>query len=314
MQYRNLGRSGLSISAIGIGCNNFGPRADQEATGRVVNAAIDHGINFFDTADTYGPRGVSEQYLGKALGAKRDQVIVATKFSGEMGEGMLRGGASRGYIMRAVEASLRRLGTDYIDLYQVHRYDDKTPIEETMIALDDLVHQGKARYIGHSNFAAWQATECHYIARVRGLIPFISAQNEYSLLDRSIEKELVPACAAFGVGVLPYFPLAGGFVTGKFRQGKPIPSGTRIANNPQMQARYATDRNWRVIEELAALAQESGHTMTQLAIGWLLSRPQVGSVIAGAMTPEQVEENVKAGETSLGSETLRRIDEITASG
>jgi len=312
MEYRNLGRSGLLVSAAGVGCNNFGARADLEAATRVVHAALDRGVNLFDTADVYGPRGLSEEYLGKALEGRRDRAVVATKFGSEMGDGPMQSGASRAYILRAVEASLRRLNTDYIDLYQIHVYDSKTPIEETMSALDDLVHHGKVRYIGNSNFAAWQVTECHYLAQLRGLTPFISAQNQYNLLDRSIERELAPACSAFGLGVLPYFPLASGFLTGKYRKGKPLPAGTRIANSPQAQARYATDRNWNLVEELAQLASLRGVSMTQLAVGWLVSRPYVGSVIAGAMTPQQVEENVQASETKLSVETLAEIDRITA--
>ena len=312
MEYRNLGRSGLLVSVVGVGCNNFGARADLEATTRVVHAALDRGVNLFDTADIYGPHGLSEEYLGKALAGRRERAIVATKFGSAMGEGPMRSGASRAYILRAVEASLQRLNTDHIDLYQIHVYDPKTPIEETMSALDDLVHHGKVRYIGNSNFAAWQVTECHYLSQLRGLTPFISAQNQYNLLDRSIERELAPACTAFGLGVLPYFPLASGFLTGKYRKGKQMPAGTRIANSPQAQARYATDRNWDIVEQLAQLAAQRGVSMTQLAVGWLASRPYVGSVIAGAMTPEQVEENLLAGESKLSPDTLAEIDRITA--
>lgn len=312
MEYRNLGRSGLQVSAVGVGCNNFGARANQEAATTVVGKAIELGVNFFDTADIYGPRGVSEEYLGKALEGKRDRVIIATKFAGEMGEGPMRSGASRGYIMQAVAASLKRLGTDYIDLYQVHFPDTKTPIEETMSALDDLVHAGKVRYIGHSNFSGWQTAQGHYVAELRNLTPFISAQNQYNLLDRSIEAEVVPACQAFGLSILPYFPLASGLLTGKYRKGQPLPQGTRITNNPQAQARQLTERNWTIIEKLAALAQTHGHSMTELAVGWLASHPYVGSVIAGAMNAEQVEQNVRAGTVRLTPDVLAEIDSITA--
>ncbi len=312
MEYRNLGKSGLLVSIVGVGCNNFGPRADQEAATAVVHQAIELGINLFDTADTYGPRGVSEEYLGKALAGKRDRVIIATKFAGKMGEGPMRSGASRGYIMQAVDASLKRLGTDYIDLYQVHVPDPKTPIEETMDALNDLVHHGKVRYVGHSNFSAWQTAQAHYVAELRNLTPFISAQNQYNLVDRSIEAELVPACQAFGLSILPYFPLASGLLTGKYRRGQPLPEGARITNNPQAQARELNERNWAIVEKLAALAQAHGHSMTELSIGWLASRPFVGSVIAGAMNASQVETNVRAGEVRLASEVLAGIDSITA--
>jgi aryl-alcohol dehydrogenase-like predicted oxidoreductase len=314
MEYRNLGKSGLKVSAVGVGCNNFGSRADQTAATKVVDAALELGVNFFDTADIYGSGGLSEQYLGKALAGKRDRVVVATKFGGEMGPGPLDKGASRGYVMRAVEASLRRLDTSHIDLYQVHFPDPSTPLEETMSALDDLVHQGKVRYIGHSNFAGWQTSQCHYLADLRNLTPFISAQNQYNLLDRSIERELVPACQAFGLSVLPYFPLASGLLTGKYRKGQPLPPGTRITNNQQAQQRYFSERNWNIIEGLAQLAERKSLSMTDLAFGWFLSRPYIGSVIAGAMTAEQVRNNVKSAEAKLDAETLAEIDTITLAG
>ncbi len=312
MEYRNLGRSGLLVSIVGVGCNNFGPRANQEAATAVVQKAIELGINLFDTADTYGPRGVSEEYLGKALAGKRDQVLIATKFAGKMGEGPMRSGASRGYIMKAIDASLKRLGTDYIDLYQIHLPDPRTPIEETMDALNDLVHHGKVRYVGHSNFSGWQTAQAHYVAELRNLTHFVSAQNQYNLVDRSIEAELVPACQAFGLSILPYFPLASGLLTGKYRKGQPLPEGARITNNPQAQTTNLNERNWTIVEKLAALAQSHGHGMTELSIGWLASRPYIGSVIAGAMNASQVETNVRAGEAHLAPEVLAAIDSITA--
>src|SRR5579872_2224320 len=231
MEYRNVGRSGLLVSAVGVGCNNFGARASLEASSAVVHKALELGITFFDTADIYGPRGVSEEYLGKALGARRREVIIATKFGGAMADDVLSQGASRRYIMSAIDASLKRLGTDYIDLYQLHFPDSKTPLEETMRALDDVVRSGKARYIGHSNFAGWQVAQAHYLAQLHRLTPFISAQNEYNLIQRGIESELVPACEAFGVGILPYFPLASGFLTGKYLKEGPLPEGSRLTNN-----------------------------------------------------------------------------------
>ena len=227
MEYRNLGRSGLQVSVVGLGCNNFGMRADYEATEAVVRACLDTGINLFDTADIYGG-AKSEEYLGKALGANRQDVIVASKFAVQMGEGPLMRGASRRYIMQAVEASLRRLDTDYLDLYQVHFPDPETPLEETLRALDDLVRSGKVRYIGNSNFAGWEIASGHWIAEHRNLTPFVSAQNEYSLLKRDIETEVLPACEAFGLGMLPFFPLASGLLTGKYRRGEDAPEGARV--------------------------------------------------------------------------------------
>ncbi len=311
MEFKNLGNSGLLVSVIGVGCNNFGARASFEKATAVVHKALDLGINFFDTADIYGPRGVSEEYLGKALAGKRTSVVVATKFSGEMGDGPLMRGASRRYIMNAVEASLRRLLTDYIDLYQYHFPDPTTPIEETMQALDDLVHQGKVRYIGHSNFSGWQTAEAHYLAKLEHLTPFITAQNHYNLLEREIERELVPACRRFGLSVLPYFPLASGFLTGKYRRGEAHPAGARLTTNAAAQARIMTHRNWDLAEKLSALAVSHGHSLGELAIGWLTSQPFIGSVIAGATAPEQVEKNVKAGELRLTPEELAEIDALT---
>ncbi len=310
MEYRNLGRSGLLVSAVGLGCNNFGRRADLAASTAVVRKALELGINFFDTADMYGPRGVSEEYLGIALGANRREVLVATKFGVPMSDGPLSGGASRRYIMMAVEASLKRLATDYIDLYQIHNPDPKTPLDETMRALDGLVHQGKVRYIGHSNFAAWQVAEFHYLAQQHHLTPFVSAQNEYNLLRRGIEAELVPACQAFGVGVLPYFPLASGFLTGKYKRDAPLPEGARLSNNPAARDEHMTGRNWDILQQLTAYAEHKGHTMLELSIAWLLSRPYIGSVIAGATRPEQVEANAKAEQWRLSSSEAAEVDAI----
>ena len=311
MEYRNLGNSGLQISIVGIGCNNFGGRIDGDATQKVVDAALDQGINFFDTADTYGGGGKSEELLGRALGSRRQGVIIASKFGMKMGEGPYRSGASRRYIVRACEDSLRRLGTDYIDLYQIHTPDPKTPIEETMRALDDLVRAGKVRYIGHSNFAGWQAAEAHFVARAEHLSPFISAQNEYSLLNRRIERELVPACEKYGVGILPFFPLASGLLTGKYRPGEPLPEGTRLANAAPMAERLLTECNWEITEKLRDYAESRGHTLLELAIGWLASKPFVGSVIAGATRPEQVSANVAAAAWRLTPEEMAEVDAIT---
>jgi aryl-alcohol dehydrogenase-like predicted oxidoreductase len=311
MEYKNLGRSGLQVSVVGLGCNNFGMRCDYEASDAVVNKAIDQGINLFDTADVYGGAGKSEEFLGQILKGRRNDVVIATKFAMKMGEGPHKAGGSRKYIMAAVEDSLRRLQTDYIDLYQMHRPDPTVPMEETLRALDDCVRAGKVRYIGHSNYAGWQAAEAHYIAQRGGYTPFISAQNEYSLLERRIESELVPACNQYGVGVLPFFPLASGFLTGKYRQGQDLPGGTRLANAGPMAARILTDKNYEMLGKLESFAEARGKTMVDLAIGWLASLSHVGSVIAGATKPEQVEQNVAAGNWKLTAEELAEVDAIS---
>lgn len=308
MEYRHLGRSGLQVSVVGLGCNNFGRRMDQDQTTAVVNTCLDLGINFFDTADVYGGEGRSEEYLGAALGGRRQDVVVATKFGMKMGEGPMESGGSRRWIQRAVEDSLRRLKTDYIDLYQMHTPDPSTPIDETLRALDDLVRAGKVRYIGHSNFAGWQAAEAALVAEHRSFTPFISAQNEYNLLNRHVERELVPACNKFGVSVLPYFPLASGFLTGKYRPGEPPPDGTRLALMGPMAERVLTERNFEALGKLEAFAGERGHNILELAIGWLASQPHVGSVIAGATKPEQVEANVKAGQWRLAADELAEVE------
>jgi len=311
VEHRNLGRSGLQVSTAGLGCNNFGRRCDQQQTAAVVHKALELGVTFFDTADLYGPGGLSEEYLGKALEGHRQEVIVATKFVGPMGQGPLRGGASRRYVFHAIEASLSRLGTDYVDLYQIHFPDPRTPIEETLRALDDLVRQGKVRYVGCSNFTGWQVVEAQWITRTQHLSPLISAQNQYNLLDRRIERELVPACNAYGLGVLPYFPLASGFLTGKYRPGEPAPEGTRLARAGSMAEQVLTEPNFEMLARLESFAESRGHTMLELAIGWLASQPHVASVIAGATKPEQVEQNVRAVEWRLTAEELAQVDGIT---
>ncbi len=309
MEYRTLGSSGLQVSVVGLGCNNFGRRVDEAGTRAVVEAAIDQGITLLDTADMYGPKGLSEEFLGKAIQGRRLDVVLATKFAGPMGEGSLHRGASRRYIFEACEASLRRLGTDFIDLYQIHFPDPQTPLEETMRALDDLVRQGKVRYLGCSNFAGWQLVEAQWIARSEKREGFISAQNQYNLLERRIEAELVPACRAHEVGILPYFPLASGFLTGKYRRGQEAPEGTRLAAGRAAE-RALTDARFDQLEALEGFAKERGHSLLELAIGWLASKPQVDSVIAGATSPAQVEQNVHAGEWRLTPEELQQIDEL----
>jgi aryl-alcohol dehydrogenase-like predicted oxidoreductase len=314
MEYRNLGRSGLQVSAVGLGCNNFGMRIDAAQTAVVVQKAIDCGINFFDTADIYGGRGKSEEFLGAALQGHRRNVIIATKFTVPMGEGPLWGGGSRRYVFEAVEASLRRLGTDYIDLYQIHFPDAKTPIEETLRALEDVVRSGKARYIGCSNFTGWQVVEAQWIARSEHTTAFISAQNQYNLLDRRVERELAPACQKYGLGLLPYFPLASGFLSGKYRRGEAAPEGTRLAAMGDRAKSALSDENFDVLEKLEAWAAAHDHSMLDLAIGWLASHDFVPSVIAGATKPEQVEANVAAGAWRLTPAEIAEVDAITKRG
>jgi aryl-alcohol dehydrogenase-like predicted oxidoreductase len=311
VEYKNLGNSGLRVSVVGLGCNNFGRRCDQATTTSVVEKALDSGVTLFDTADVYGPRGLSEEFLGVALKGKRREAIIATKFMGPMGEGTLWSGASRRYIFDAIDASLARLGTDYVDLYQIHFPDANTPIAETMRALDDVVRSGRARYVGCSNFAGWQVVEAQWVARSGHFSEFVSAQNQYNLLDRRIERELVPAAKAYGLGVLPYFPLASGFLTGKYKQGEAPPEGTRLGAGGGMADRVLNEGNFETLQKLESFADSAGHTMLELAIGWLASQPHVSSVISGATKPEQVEQNVAAGEWKLNAEEMAKVDEIT---
>ena len=311
MEYRNLGDLGLKISLAGLGCNNFGMRCDTEQTRAVVHRALDEGVTFFDTADIYGNRGGSEELLGKALGKRRREVVVATKFGMAMGAGPYERGASRRYIMAAAEASLRRLDTDYLDVYQLHQPDPDTPQEETLAALDDLVRAGKVRYLGNSNFSAWQLADADWISRTRSLARYVSAQNQYNLLDRRIERDLLPACQKFGLGMLPYFPLASGFLTGKYRRGAEAPKGTRLALMQPMAKQVMTEQNFTTLERLAEFARGHGHTLVELAMSWLACQPVVSSVISGATRPEQVTENVKACGWKLSPEEGKEVDAIT---
>ena len=311
MQIRNLGGSGLRVSAVGLGCNNFGQRTDLEASRKVIHKAIDLGITLFDTADIYAGMGGSETVLGTVLGDRRKDIVLATKYSKPMANDGTKQGASRRYIMSAVEASLKRLKTDYIDLYQQHDYDPLTPIEETLRALDDLVRQGKVRYIGNSNFPAWRIAEAEYVARQLNVGRFVSCQDEYSLVMRDIEKDLLPAATEYNLGLLPFFPLASGLLTGKYQRGAPAPADTRFGKAPAMKDRYVTPRNEDIVEKLLAFAQARGHTMLELAFSWLASRPQVASVIAGATRVEQVEQNVKAIAWKLSAEEMAEVDRIT---
>ena len=313
MQQRRLGPSGLQVSLVGLGCNNFGGRIDLEATRKVIHKALDLGITLFDTADSYGNRGGSETLMGQVLGDRRKDIVLATKFGLPMDDaGRLRGG-SRRYIMSAVEASLRRLKTDWIDLYQMHRMDSHTPIEETLRALDDLIRQGKLRYIGCSNFTAWRVVESLWTARHHNLNGFISCQDHYNLLERGIDQELVPAIETYGLGLLPFFPLAGGLLTGKYAHAREqgFPPGTRLGNDKAVAARFASDRNWKIVEKLQAFVDARGHTMLELAFSWLAARPGVSSVIAGATRPEQLEQNVKAAEWVLSAAEMTELDHIT---
>ncbi|MCY3647035.1 MAG: aldo/keto reductase [Chloroflexi bacterium] len=308
MEYRRLGRSGLHVSLAGLGCNNFGMRIDYEAAEKVTNAALDAGITLFDTADVYG-RGASEEMLGRALGARRHEVIIATKFAAPMGEGPMHRGGSRHRIVEACEASLRRLGTDYIDLYQMHMPDPDTPIEETLRALDDLVRSGKVRYLGNSNYRGWQIAEAHWTAETHHLTKMVSAQNHYNLMERAVEAEVVPACNHYGLGMLPYFPLASGFLTGKYRPGQRAAEGTRLAAWGDRAQGVLTDTNFETLEKLEAWAEERGHTVLDLAIGWLSSQSHVSSVISGATKPEQLDANAAAVDWVL---TAEEVEEVAA--
>ena len=311
MEYRRLGNSGLQVSIAGLGCNNFGMRIDAEQTRVVVGRALDEGITLFDTADIYGGRGKSEEMLGKALGTRRREIILASKFGMAMGDGPYQTGGSRRYIMAAVEGSLKRLGTDYIDLYQIHAPDPLTPQEETLSALDAIVRAGKVRYIGSSNFAGWQVAEAAWISRAQELSPYISAQNQYNLLDRRIERELIPACRHFGVGILPYFPLASGFLTGKYRRGEAPSKDTRLGVMGSRMGQILSDANFDVLEKLEQHARGAGHSMVELATSWLVAQPEISSVISGATKPEQVSENIKACGWKMTREDLAAIDKIT---
>ena len=295
MQLRRLGNSGLKVSVIGLGCNNFGMRIDQAQTRMVVDAALDCGVNFFDTADIYGA-AKSEVFLGEALKGKRDKAVLATKFANPMGEGeYLRGGARR-YIVKAVEDSLKRLHTDHIDLYQMHVPDPDTPIEETLRALDDLVRAGKVLYVGNSNFAGWQIADADWISRS-------------NLLERGVERDVLPACERFGLGLLPYFPLASGFLTGKYQRGEPPRQGTRLAAWGKRGAAALSDRNFDRLEALEHWAMQRGRRILDLAFAWLLGHGVVSSVIAGATTPEQVEANARCAEWIL---TPAEVEEVRA--
>jgi aryl-alcohol dehydrogenase-like predicted oxidoreductase len=302
---RRLGSDGPDVSVVGLGCNNFGMRVDLQATRAVVDAALDAGVTLFDTADIYGNKGGSESFLGEVLEGRRERVVLATKFGGDMNDGTKARG-SRDYIRRAIDASLQRLRTDYVDLYQYHTPDHVTPFDETFGALDELVSEGKVRYVGHSNLEADEIEQVDELARERGLAGPVSAQNNYSLLRREAERELLPTCERLGLGVLPYFPLASGLLTGKYRRGQPPPEGTRLSGRHDV----FTDEKFDRIEELERYADERGLTLVQVAIGGLLGHHPVASVIAGATKPEQVRANVEAGAWEPTEDDLAALDEI----
>ncbi|HXG51227.1 MAG TPA: aldo/keto reductase [candidate division Zixibacteria bacterium] len=309
MEYRQLGSSGVRVSAIGLGCNRLGagdvPQAEVE---RIVGAALDSGINFFDTADIY-TEGRSEESLGQALRGSWNRVVIATKFSFPRKDGPNTWGASRYHIMQAIDASLRRLQTDHVDLYYVHRWDSTTPIEETLRALDDLIRAGKVRYVGASAFASWQLAHANAVALLRGWSPFVAIQSEYNLLSRDVEREVLPYCRAQRVGFVPYYPLAGGFLTGKYEQGKPPPPGSRGESNRYVRERMTED-NFKRVARLAAWAEQRGRRVHELAQAWLLAQPQVCSVITGATRAEQVIRNVAAVDWKLGDGELAEVEAL----
>jgi aryl-alcohol dehydrogenase-like predicted oxidoreductase len=311
MTYRALGDSGLMVSVVGIGCNAFSRRVDQAGVDGILAAARDTGVTLLDTADAYGATpGASEEMLGLALQGQREEFVVATKFGG----GRMppdRARAGRASVLRAVEGSLRRLRTDHIDLYQLHVPDDVTPIEETLSALTELVRGGKVRYVGCSNFAGWQIADADWTARAAGLERFVSAQNRYSLLDRAAEQEVVPACAAFGLGLLPYFPLEHGLLTGKYRRGHPAPVGSRAALDPD-RSQWLSQADWDRIEALSTYAGKRGLTILDVAVAGLAAQPAVASVISGATSGDQVRANAAALRWEPDESDLAELDELTS--
>ena len=308
MKYRQLGNSGVRVSVIGMGTNRFGNKVDQAGVNDAIDTAIDLGVNFIDTADVYAG-GKSEETLGKALKGRWDRFVLATKVRSKMGEGPNDRGASRYHVMNGVEASLRRLQSDHIDLYQIHSWDEATPIEETLRTLDDLIRSGKVRYVGASNFAAWQLAEANLLAQMQNWTPFVSIQSHYHMLERGVEREVIPFCLKHNVGFIPYFPLAGGFLTGKYQRGEAPPPGSRGESSEYVQ-RYMTAANYTKVERLSAWAEERGHSMAELAQAWLLAQPQVCSVITGLTRGEHLEQNVKAADWELTAEEVEAINQI----
>lgn len=312
MQQRNLGNSGLKVSLVGLGCNNFGGnRIDAEASRKVIHKALDLGITLIDTADVYGNRGDSERIIGDCLGARRNDVVLVTKCGLPMDDAGTLKGASRRYILSAIDASLKRLKTDWIDLYYIHRPDPLTPIEETLRTLDDLVRAGKVRYTGCSTYAAWQVVEAQWTAKHHNLNHFVTCQEQYNLLRRGIEKELEGVMQAYGLGLVPHTPLAEGLLSGKYRRHASMPAGTRLTREKRQADRWFNDATWDVVERLIAFSEARGHTLLELAMSWLASRPLVASIIAGATSPEQLEANARAVEWQLTAADLAEIDKVT---
>ena len=311
MQERNIGTSGLRVSAVGLGCNNIGRLLDLENSRSLVHKALDLGVTLFDCADVYGGRGGCETMLGEILGARRKDIVLITKFGKRMDDAGRKMGGSRRYVIEACEASLKRLKTDWIDLYMMHDPDPKTPIDETLRALDDLVRQGKVRYTGSSHYEAWRNVEAHWTAKQNGLNHFIACEDEYSALHRDAERELLPAARACGMGMLPYYPLASGMLTGKYSADAAMPQGSRMQRAERDYAgQFFNEANWRRLEQLTSYAQSRGRTILELAVSWLLANPTVGSVIAGATKPEQVEANVNAARWQLTMDERAAIDAL----
>jgi 1-deoxyxylulose-5-phosphate synthase len=309
MRYKRLGRTGLKVSEICLGTMTFGSQADEQASRAIVRRALDAGVNFFDTANVYNA-GVSEEFTGRALKDVRRDIVLATKVHGKMGPGPNDQGQSRKHIMDAIEQSLRRLGTDYIDLYQVHRFDPTTPLEETLRALDDLVHSGKVRYLGASNYAAWQLCTALWTSDKFGLARYDCLQPRYNLISRAIDQEVLPLCQAQGVGVIVYNPLAGGMLTGKHRRQAPPAAGTRFDINPMYHNRYWQERVFDAVDRFRDIAAGTGHSMAQVALAWSLTNPVVTSAILGASRVEQLDETLPAVDITLGAEQLRQLDEL----
>ena len=310
MEYRNLGKSGLLVSAVGLGCNNLGRQVDQQGTIDIVNKCVEMGITFFDTADVYGgQRGKSEECLGVALRPHRRNVVLATKGSGRMGEGPYWAGNSRRYLMDALDASLRRLGTDYVDLYELHFPDPSTPIDETLRALEDMVRSGRVRYVGCCNFSTAQVCEAALASATGHTISFISAQNRYNMLEREIRDDLMPACESLGMGVLPYYPLASGLLTGKYSRDN-TPQGTRLTSGIHFYAGVLEHADYDLLDRLTDFAAERGHSLLELAIGWLASQPVIGSVMTGATRVEQIEANARAGDWRLTADEMQQVEAI----
>jgi aryl-alcohol dehydrogenase-like predicted oxidoreductase len=311
LKHRKLGKSDLQVSVVGLGCNNFGfvANMDVAASRKVIDKAIDSGVNFFDTSDSYG---TSENILGEVLGERRKEIVLATKFGSKLNALGEKSGASRGYILAECEESLRRLRTEWIDLYQIHYPDSATPIEETLRAMEDLVKHGKVRFIGCSNFSATQLEEAESTARAKGLTAFVSSQDEYSLLVRKIEREQLPVIEKHGLSELPYFPLASGLLTGKYKKGQAAQKGTRLGEKQALADRYLHDANHEKVERLQHFAKEHDHTLLELAFSWLVAHPAVASVIAGATKAEQIEANAKAVNWELSPAEMAEVDRITS--